>query len=81
VDRKRYVVLRAEHYDKGGDLEKVLTAEDFTEVAPGAWRADTLTMEDVQAGRRTVLTFTERATGTTLRDDLFSERQLQRGLR
>ncbi|MEM1044057.1 MAG: outer membrane lipoprotein-sorting protein [Bacteroidota bacterium] len=81
VDRARYVVLRAEHYDRGGALAKVLTAGDFAEVAPDAWRADTLTMEDVQAGRRTVLTYTERATGTALRDDLFSERQLQRGLR
>ncbi len=81
VDRERYVVRRAEHYDRSGKLAKVLTAEDFAEVAPGAWRADTLTMEDVQAGRRTVLTFTERAAGTALRDDVFTERQLQRGLR
>ncbi len=86
VDRARYVVLRAEHYDRAGALVKVLTAGDFDEVAPGAWRAGTLTMETLpknegQAGRRTVLTFTERDTGAALRDDLFTERQLQRGLR
>ncbi len=81
VDRARYVVRRAEHYDRSGELAKVLTAGDFAEVAPGAWRAGRLTMEDVQAGRRTVLTFTERDTGAALGDALFTERQLQRGLR
>lgn len=81
VDRERYVVRRAEHYDRDGELAKVLTASDFVEVVPGVWRANTLTMEDVQAGRRTVLTFTDRETGTALDDALFTERQLRRGLR
>lgn len=81
IDRERYVVTEAEHYDRSGDLAKVLTASDFAEVAPGAWRANRLVMEDVQAGRRTVLTFEARDTGADLRDDLFTERQLQRGLR
>jgi outer membrane lipoprotein-sorting protein len=81
VDRERYVVQRAEHFDRSGTLAKVLTAADFTEVVPGGWRAGRLTMEDVQAERRTVLTFTEREAGTTLDDALFTERQLQRGLR
>jgi len=81
VDRERYVIRRAEHFDQSGKLAKVLTAEDFAEVAPDSWRANRLTMEDVQSDRRTVLTFTERDTGDTLSDDLFTERQLQRGLR
>lgn len=81
VDRERYVVTKAEHYDRAGALAKVLTAAEFAEVAPGAWRANRLVMEDVQAGRRTVLTFENRDTGADLRDDLFTERQLQRGLR
>jgi outer membrane lipoprotein-sorting protein len=81
VDRARYVVTRAEHYDRGGALVKVLTATDFAEVAPGAWRANRLVMEDVREGRRTALAFEDRRTGTDLRDDLFTERQLERGLR
>lgn len=81
VDRERYVVTKAEHYDRSGTLAKVLTASDFTEVAPGAWRANRLVMEDVQEGRRTELTFGDRQAGTPLRDDLFTERQLERGLR
>ena len=81
VDRERYAIRRAEHFGRDGELVKVLTAGDFTEVAPGAWRANRMVMEDVQADRRTVLTFTDRETGATLRDDVFTERQLQRGLR
>jgi len=81
VDRERYVVTRAEHYDRGGDLAKVLTASDLVETAPGAWSPSRLVMADVQDNRRTVLTYEDRETGTALRDDLFTERQLQRGLR
>jgi len=81
VDSERYVIQRAEHFDRGGNLAKVLTATEFAEVASGSWRANQLTMEDVQANRRTVLTFSDRDTGATLSDGLFTERQLQRGLR
>ncbi len=81
VDRARYAVTKAEHYDRDGALVKVLTATDFAEVAPGAWRASRLVMEDVRERRRTALTYTEREVGVALRDDLFTERQLERGLR
>lgn len=81
VERTRYVVRRAEHYDRAGELAKVLSAEGFEAVAEGAYRAQRMTMEDVQAGRRTVLTFRERTTGEPLPDDLFTERRLARGLR
>jgi len=81
VDRQRYALRQADHYDRSGRLAKVLRAEDFQEVAPGAFRARRLTMEDVQNDRRTVLTFASRQTGRPLSDDLFTERQLQRGVR
>ena len=81
VDRARYAVTKAEHYDRGGELVKVLTAMDFAEVAPGAWRGNRLVMEDVRERRQTTLTFTEREVGVALRDDLFTEREFERGLR
>jgi outer membrane lipoprotein-sorting protein len=81
VDRARYALRQADHYDRSGRLVKVLTAEDFQEVAPRAFRARRLTMEDVANNRRTVLTFNNRQTGQPLSDDLFTERQLQRGVR
>ena len=81
VDRDRYVVREAAYYDRDGELWKRLTAADFEEVAEGSWRAGRMTMADVQAERRTKLVFLERETGEPLDADLFTERQLQRGLR
>ena len=81
VDRARYVVREAAYYDRDGDLWKRLTASDFEEVTDGSWRAGRMTMADVQDERETRLVFLERETGEPLREDLFTERQLQRGLR
>jgi hypothetical protein len=78
VDRERYTIDRAEYYD-GADLAKVLTATDFEEVAPGAYRAGSLTMRDVREERETRLVFEDREVGAAVRDALFSERTLKRG--
>ena len=81
VDRARYVIREATYYDREGGVWKRLTAGDFDEVADGSWRAGRMTMADVQDERQTHLVFLERQTGEPLREDLFTERQLQRGLR
>ncbi|MEM6784999.1 MAG: outer membrane lipoprotein-sorting protein [Bacteroidota bacterium] len=81
IDRARYVILRAAYYTEDDTLAKVLVAEDFEEVGPETFRAGTLTMEDVQDDRRTVLTYVEREAGASIPDRVFSERTLQRGLR
>ena len=81
IDRARYVILRAEYFTEDDTLAKVLVAEDFEEVGPDTFRAGTLTMEDVQDDRRTVLTYVEREAGASSPDRVFSERTLQRGLR
>jgi outer membrane lipoprotein-sorting protein len=79
VDRARYAILQADYFDRAGQKVKSLTAEGLTEVAPGAFRPATMTMRDLKDNRRTVLTFTERKTDRVLPDDLFTERQLERG--
>jgi outer membrane lipoprotein-sorting protein len=81
IDRQRYAVRRADHYDRRDQRVKVLQADNFREVASGVFRADRLIMQDLVANRQTVLTFASRETGRELSDDLFTERQLQRGLR
>lgn len=81
IDRQRYVVRRADHYDRRDQRVKVLEAEGFREVASGVFRADRLVMRDLVNNRQTVLHFASRETGVELSDDLFTERQLQRGLR
>ena len=80
VDRATYTVRRADYEDARGRTVKRLTAEDFVEVAPGAFRANRMTMADLEADRKTVLTFTQRKAGD-IDDDVFSERTLQRGVR
>jgi hypothetical protein len=79
IDRTRYVILRADYFDDGGRLVKQLRGSDFEEVAPGTWQPRRLVMEDLRDDRRTVLTFTVRDSGTPIPDDVFTERQLQRG--
>ena len=78
IDKDRYTILRADYYE-GDTVVKRLRSSDFEEVIPGVWQAGRLVMEDVENGRQTILTFTNRDSGTALRDDLFTERQLQRG--
>lgn len=79
IDRGRYVVLRADHYDRRGTLAKRLTADEFREVAPGTYRSSRMVMEDVQNDRRTVLRFVAREILPRLPDDVFTERRLRRG--
>ncbi|MDX1418661.1 MAG: outer membrane lipoprotein-sorting protein [Rubricoccaceae bacterium] len=79
IDRERYTILRADYFDEGGRMVKRLRASDFSEVVPGTWQPGRLVMEDLEEGRRTVLTFVDRDSDALLRDDLFTERQLQRG--
>lgn len=79
IDRARYVILRADYFDGNDRLVKRLRASGFEEVAPGTWQPGRLVMEDLRDGRQTVLTFTSRDSRTPLRDDVFTERQLQRG--
>ena len=78
VDRARYTIDRAEYFD-GAELAKVLTAADFKEAAPGAFRANRMTMRDVREERETRLVFENREVGAAVSDGLFSERTLKRG--
>ncbi|NIQ59461.1 MAG: outer membrane lipoprotein-sorting protein, partial [Gammaproteobacteria bacterium] len=62
IDRERHVLLRARFYDRDGNLVKRLTASGIQRLAgTDRWRPHRLVMEDVQAGTRTVLDFSEYA--------------------
>lgn len=80
VDRTRYVLLGVTYVDRDGEQIKRLTSESFVEVRPGIWRADRMVMEDLRDERKTVLTFREREVDASFSDDLFTVRQLRRGL-
>lgn len=79
VEKARFVVLRARYFNRKGNQIKELTASGFVEVKPGSWRADRLEMQDLAESRRTVLAYESRAVNVALPDQLFTERELQRG--
>lgn len=81
VDQQRYVLLAVDYYDRSGTLVKTLRTDDFTELAPDIWRANQMTMINVRDDRRTELVFRDRDIASDIDDDLFTERQLKRGIR
>ena len=81
IGKDRGLLLQTELYDHDGVLAKRLRAGDARQV-PGTdrWRAYQLTMEDLAAGSRTVLVFSDYAIDRGVPDDYFSERYLRRPL-
>jgi len=73
VDTERRFPLKAEFYDAGGTLWKVLRNSEIHEVAPNVYRADLAEMRDVQANQSTVLLVTKRSIGAELPPQVFTE--------
>ena len=80
VDKQHYTIRQADYFD-GAKVVKRLEASDFTQLAPQAYRAGRLVMRDLEEDRQTTLLITDRETGEAIRDALFTERQLKRGVR
>lgn len=78
VDQATFLQMKAEYYDKKGQLLKEFEAGNMNEVAPGKWRHDMLYMENVQRGHNTRITFTNRSVGEEIDPDVFTERELRR---
>lgn len=59
IDKRSYVAIKTEIYDKEGAYVKRLTQEDVREVDPKnhKWQAMRLTAENVQTGHRTIIEF------------------------
>jgi proline racemase len=62
VDKEHHVTWRVDFYDKADGLLKVLQAEGLVQVGE-AWRFDSVTVTNVQAGSKTVMTVTGRGEG------------------
>lgn len=75
IDKENFVLRREEFYDKRKELFKVFTADEVKQVQ-GLWTAVGRTMENVQNGHRTEVTFLEIQYNVGLEDSLFSERSL-----
>lgn len=75
-----WMMSKAVFFDKKGKLLKELSVSDFEEI-DGIWTANTMHMNNLQKDHQTTLSFSNNQYNTDLDDDLFSQRQLQRGLR
>lgn len=79
VDEERFLPRKIEYVDAGGKLLKVLHNEDIQEV-DGRWVASAMTMENVQAGTKTLLKVSDVQFNVDISDSVFSVRSLERGL-
>lgn len=76
IDKENYLPLRAEYYDRGGRLYKVMTSEEIKDIQG----IPTVTKARAEAtdGGFTVIEFTEVKYNVGLRESTFSERYLRR---
>lgn len=77
IDTGSYLPLREEYYDRQGELARVFTADEISQVGsyPTVVRR---TMADVKSGHRTVVILQEVRYDLGLRDEDFGERSLRR---
>ncbi len=77
VDPHNWIPMRVEFYDKSGSLKKVLTNSRVAKV-DGYWTVQEMTMRDVQAKHKTVLTLSDVKHDTGLANSVFTKRFLRR---
>lgn len=76
VRRDNFLPSRAEFYDRKGKHLKTLVASDIVEV-DGIWIAREVTVENVQAGHKTLWTLSNIRFNTGLDDRIFTQRSLE----
>jgi len=78
IDTRKYVLLEASYFNEKDEKIRLLKAEDVTEIRPGIWRANKLTMQDIKANRYTELLWKSRTLDVPIDDTIFTERNLSR---
>lgn len=76
-DTREYRPLRIEFKDRRGKPFKTLTLSDYRKFQGRFWRAQTLTMENLRTGRKTVLKYHDWAFGVGLSDRTFDSNNLR----
>lgn len=76
IDKVRGLPLKEEYFDRRGDLARVFTAEEITEIQ-GFWTVTRRVMKNAQTGHRTETVFADVRYDQKLSPDLFSERALR----
>ncbi len=77
VDKAEYRPLRIDYYDRAGELLKTLRFKDYREYPGAGWRAGRLVMENHQAGRTTLLIWSDYEFGVGLSDRDFDPARLE----
>ncbi len=80
VRKDIYFVIKKEYYDTKGKMEKVETVAQLKNVSDTIWRADSITMEDVNENHKTLLESKDRKINKGLSENLFTVRELEKGL-
>ncbi len=78
IDKEHYRALKIEYYDKKGDLLKTQSITGFRRYEDKYWRADTLVMENHQAGKSTKLSVRQYDFGVAYTENDFSHSALNR---
>lgn len=76
IDRKNFLPLKEEYYDKRGELYRVFTAGEIKDIK-GFPTVTKRTMKNLQSGHSTETTFTKTDYDIGVDDGLFSERYLK----
>ncbi|MEZ8067131.1 outer membrane lipoprotein-sorting protein [Vibrio sp. FF145] len=78
LDQQYYRPVQVEFYDRKGALLKTLSFQDYKQYLNQYWRARTMSMQNHQTGKSTVLTTTDLAFQTGLKDKDFQKNTLKR---
>ncbi len=77
IDKKSFLPIKEEYYDKQGELYKVFTADEIRNIG-GFETVTKRTMKNLKRDHRTEVTFKEVQYNVGMAEDIFSERYLRR---
>lgn len=76
VRKDAWVPIRAEFYDKKGNLFKVLEVQKLEKMPDGTWLTKLMKMSDVQARKVTIMQIIRHQANAPIKDSVFTERFL-----
>jgi outer membrane lipoprotein-sorting protein len=76
VDKKNFIPVKAEYYDKEGKLYRIVEADEVKDIQ-GYPTIVKMTAKDLNSGSSTTAEFTDIAYDIGLKDDIFTERYLR----
>lgn len=78
VAKKDYVCRRTEFFDPEGKLSKILTCSDVRKMAEGKYMAASMQMENIQNGRKSMITMGQMQYNPNVSDEYFTVTYLEK---